>query len=320
MTLDEALAELAEASPRAFTSVRRALATRLREAGQSKIAKEILAQRAPTLPLWAVNRLAVEAPRDVEALIAAAERVRAAQLGRGHAGGVGSASADFRAALERLMERARAVVTRAGARATPEVLRRVQTSLGAAAADPSYGAALRRGRLQGELGPLGFDAFAGARAAPARSRPDTASRQRPAVRSEPGPSSTPPASAADTEARRADRGDGAREKVMAARARREADARREEEERRRRERIEQAGAALSAARERADAAETQVSTARARLRELMAQVKGAKEALSARTAEARRAARAAAAAERSLAASRSTARPRGGQARGAAIR
>ena len=65
----------------------------LREAGDTKVAAQVKARRAPTLPVWVVNRLALEHADDVEALIAAAGRVKGAQLGRAKAGMLATATA-----------------------------------------------------------------------------------------------------------------------------------------------------------------------------------------------------------------------------------
>ena len=96
-TLQDALATLAAVPPKAFTRERDALAGRLREAGDTTAAAQVKARRAPTLPVWVVNRLALEHTDDIEALISAAERVKAAQLGRGAAGTLATATADHRA-------------------------------------------------------------------------------------------------------------------------------------------------------------------------------------------------------------------------------
>src|SRR5688500_15319493 len=121
-SLKEALATLATVPPKAFTQQRDALAARLREAGDTKAAAQVKARRVPTVPVWVVNRLALEHPDDVQALIAAAERVKAAQLGRGQAATLATASAGHRAALERLRAQAGGMLRDAGGGATPDKL------------------------------------------------------------------------------------------------------------------------------------------------------------------------------------------------------
>src|SRR6202795_2612587 len=124
--LKEALATLATVPPKAFTQQRDALAARLREAGDTTAAAHVKARRVPTVPVWVVNRLALEHLDDVQALIAAPERVKAAQLGRGQAGPLATATAGHRAALDRLRARAAVMLQDAGGGATPDKLLRVQ--------------------------------------------------------------------------------------------------------------------------------------------------------------------------------------------------
>jgi hypothetical protein len=143
-TLEEALATLATVPPKAFARQRDALAVRLGEAGDTRAAGQVKARRVPTLPVWVVNRLALEHPDDVEALIVAAERVKAAQLGRGQGGTLATATAGHRAALDRLRERAGVMLRDAGG-ATADKLLRVQNTLTAAAVDPRHGRRSRRG-------------------------------------------------------------------------------------------------------------------------------------------------------------------------------
>ena len=161
-TLKDALATLATVPPTAFARQRDALVVRLREAGDTTAARQVKARRVPTLPVWVVNRLALEHPDDVEALIVAAERVKAAQLGRGQGGTLATATAGHRAALDRLRERAGVMLRDAGG-ATADKLLRVQNTLTAAAVDAQARTALQAGHLERELTAPGFDVFGGAR-------------------------------------------------------------------------------------------------------------------------------------------------------------
>src|SRR5687767_3020529 len=134
-TLDDALTTLATVPPKVFARERNALAARLRDAGDTKAAAKVKARRVPTLPVWVVNRLALEHPDDVAALITASARVKAAQLGRGEGGMLASATAGHRAAFDRLRERASLMLRDAGGVTADKVLR-VQNTLTAAAVDP----------------------------------------------------------------------------------------------------------------------------------------------------------------------------------------
>src|SRR5262245_57922397 len=100
-TIDDVLTELAAALPAAFTRERNARIARLTKLGQTKAAERVKAIPRPTAALWAVNRLARDERSQVDALIAATDQMRGAQLGRGGPDLV-TASAGHRAALARL--------------------------------------------------------------------------------------------------------------------------------------------------------------------------------------------------------------------------
>jgi hypothetical protein len=226
--LDDALDELAGVPPRRFGAARRAIVARLQQAGRSAAAARLKALRAPTVPVWAVNRLVRQHPALVDRLITAAGRVRAAQLGRPSGGdGLAARTAQHGEVLGELLARARAILDEAGVRGTHRMLLRVQTTLAAAAADPERQRDLRAGRLDRELGAQGFDVFAGARL-PERKA------SAPAGASAPGQRAAPPAARAraddDLQARaaaeRASRA-AAEEADRRARLAREIDARRE---------------------------------------------------------------------------------------------
>jgi hypothetical protein len=166
-TLEEVLVQLATAPPSEFTRERNALVSRLTKLGQKEAAARVKAVPKPTVSVWAVNRLAREAPKNVNRLITAAEQMRAAQLGRGD---LRAASASYQAALAHLSERAGAILREPGLGATHQVLLRVETTLAAAAADPDLQTALRQGRLERELAARGFEVFAGEEVPPLRPR------------------------------------------------------------------------------------------------------------------------------------------------------
>ena len=265
-TLKDALATLATVPPKAFARQRDALAARLREAGDTTVAEQVTARRVPTLPVWVVNRLALERPDDVEALIVAADRVKAAQLGRGQGGTLATATAGHRAALDRLRERAGVMLGDSGD-ATADKLLRVQNTLTAAAVDALARTALQPGHLERELTAPGFDVFGGAR--PLATRP---TRPRaPAARA--GITGTP--------ARTAAAASPAAAKV--------AERRREREATRaaRQERVAQARTAVTGTERQAAAARHASTEAEGRLKELLEQVHQARWALRERTTAAR---------------------------------
>ena len=220
-SLKEALTTLATVPPKAFTRQRDALAARLREAGDTTTAAKVKARRVPTVPVWVVNRLALEHPDDVQALIAAGERVKAAQLGRGQAATLAPATAGHRAALERLRARAAVMLRDAGGVATPDKLLRVQNTLTAAAVDAQARTALEEGHLERELTAPGFDVFGGARLPVRRTQRREGERPRAETAAPPArtAAAAPPAAAKAEERRRAREAERAERLELLARAR-----------------------------------------------------------------------------------------------------
>ena len=157
----------------AFTEARNELARRLRGEGRKDEAAEVAALRKPSPSAWAVNQLARERRKDVDALLEAAATIR-----RGEAGG----DAALREALDRLLRAARAVLEAAGRKPSDTLLREIATTLRATAgAAPDE---LVAGRLTEAREASGFaDALAGAAGDPPRPRRATqaARERRPAV-------------------------------------------------------------------------------------------------------------------------------------------
>src|SRR5499427_11109941 len=237
MTLTEALSRLAAAPPKLFTRERRALVESLQKAGQANVARAIRARRAPTVAVWVANRLATRYRKALDGLVSAADRLKAAQLGRAGVGGLTQAMAAYRASLDRFLDHGRTIVKEAGAANAEQVLSRVERTVTAALVDETARAALRRGELESELAAPGFDAFGGAR--PVRTR-------RPAKRtptSSPDRAAPPPRS----ESRQS---------------------RREGREQERRQRLEPLEAELARAQQELAAAEARVPATKARLTEL----------------------------------------------------
>lgn len=154
-----------------FTKARNDLAARLRKAHQDDVAAAVHALKKPSTVAWAANRLAREQPKQVDTLLQAAERLRAAQQrslgGNASADEVNEASSAEREALRALLSSARAAL---GARATPPFLERLSQTLRAAAIDNSSRTLLQRGRLTEELKAAGFGPLEAV--APSRGRSD----------------------------------------------------------------------------------------------------------------------------------------------------
>jgi DNA repair exonuclease SbcCD ATPase subunit len=153
-----------------FTSARNDLAQRLKRAGQKDAAADVQDLRKPTVPVWAINQLAHEYGKDVEALIEASDQLRAAQeraLGGGDSDQLRSAASAEREALRKLTDSAQELLGRDAPAAT---LERVASTLRVAALAPETRELLRSGRLSEELKSAGFGAFEGM-SVPARPRP-----------------------------------------------------------------------------------------------------------------------------------------------------
>jgi hypothetical protein len=144
----ELVEELYGAPPEEFIARRDARAKELRSGGDRALADAVKKLRRPSVSAAAVNLLARVAASDVEALLAAGEALRQAQLGGGDRDAIRSAAADERSAVERL-------VTAAG-RLSPAVAEEVRGTLHAAASDEETRGLVRRGVLTEARQPLGF--------------------------------------------------------------------------------------------------------------------------------------------------------------------
>jgi len=270
--IPDAAVELFSLPPSRFTAERNALAKALgdrRDPASAAVRK--LAR--PVGLAWVLNRLARKRPREVEALLAAGDRLRAGQrravAGRG--------ADDLREAEAELRDRARAlrsdgerVLAEEGRAAAPTALARLELLLRVAAT--SSGAAreaLRRGVLarepeiaSGELG--GFALLQGGRAEAARQ--DHARE----VREERPARDGREARAREAREREAREREGRERKERAraiAAARRAADAARKGAERAERD-ASDADTHARRAHERAAAARAEAERAKTRLREL----------------------------------------------------
>src|SRR5215468_8493859 len=175
MTLAEALARLAAVPPKLFTRERRSLVEAMRAAGDSKTARVVQARRAPTIPVWVANRLAREHAKSLDDLIAAANHLKAAQLGRHKGSGdLAQVTAAYRASLDRFLDHGRAIVEEAGFTNVEQILSRVERTVTAALVDATARAALQRGQLESELASPGFDVFGGAHPVESRRRTGSA--------------------------------------------------------------------------------------------------------------------------------------------------
>jgi hypothetical protein len=145
-----------------FTAARNALATRLKKAGRSDDAERVKSLAKPPVSAWAVNQLYWRHRETFDALIAAGKQLRTAytlQLSNKPADTHGP-SAARREALASLLHWADHILREAGHTPTPEMMRRITTSLEAISAAESK-ADVPAGRLTQDVSPLGFESFAG---------------------------------------------------------------------------------------------------------------------------------------------------------------
>jgi hypothetical protein len=205
--------QLYSAPPDQFVALRDARAKELRKEDRAA-ADAVKRLRKPSVSAGAVNQLARRSADDVEALLAAGEALRQAQLGGGDREAVRAAARDERDAVERLVEEA-------GSGLSPAACEEVRETLHAAASDDEARELIRRGVLTEARQAVGFGGFGRAVAQPKRKG---SGRDR-------GPSTEEKGSAAkanaDAEEKRkadaereaeADRKRAARERVKAARA------------------------------------------------------------------------------------------------------
>ena len=146
-----------------FTPARNDLVKRLKAEQATDDAELVRALQKPTVPVWTVNQLSRVDRAGIRALLDAGKELRDAQQRLLHGGDAGGAlrqaAARERRAVERLTERARAVLDAAKRPATAAVLDRIGTTLRAAAVTDDGRELLEAGRLTAELEPPGFEAF-----------------------------------------------------------------------------------------------------------------------------------------------------------------
>ena len=148
-----------------FTPARNALATKLKKAGRADAAAQVKALHKPSISAWAINQLYWRHERDVAKLLEAGDRFREAQKAQ-----LAGRKADVRGTLETrrqlltsMTARAAEILKDAGHATTPDLMRRVATTLETLA---TYGSAspdgngLVIGRLMDDIEPAGFEALA----------------------------------------------------------------------------------------------------------------------------------------------------------------
>lgn len=160
MDADAVIADLYAKPLDEFTPQRDRLAKELKAAGDDDAAKRVKALRKPTVPVWAVNRLAATQANDLDELLDLGNRLREAHaqlLGGGDATQVRDLAAEERDVVARLTDHAKALLEAAGQKPTPATLERISGTLLGLATDSEAATAARAARLDREVTRGGFD-------------------------------------------------------------------------------------------------------------------------------------------------------------------
>ena len=183
-TLDREIDRLYELPLDEFTAGRNALARKLKSGGDEDAAEQVAALAKPSLPVWAINQLARQEKAKLRTLLDTGARLRKAQaraLSGGGSDALRTAQAEEREAIRDLVERAEAILEKAGRPPSRPILERIRSTLAAAALAESARSTLKAGRLTDELQASGFDALAGIEPAPrekAKPRDELADRRK----------------------------------------------------------------------------------------------------------------------------------------------
>ena len=169
-----------------FIAERDRLAKRLIKDGDREAAARVKALRKPTVGAWALNQAVRRRREETEALLATAERLRAAQealLSGGDPADLREATRAERTLTSALADCAEAIASEGG-KSGPALRDRVRATLHAAVIDDEARAELETGRFTREREAVGLGAFGTASAgptAPAR-KPPARKRERPAAK------------------------------------------------------------------------------------------------------------------------------------------
>jgi hypothetical protein len=162
-----------------FVGARNELAKQLRQEGRKEEAERVAGLPKPTVAAWAANQLARRERRDVDLLLDAGHRMRAAHKERDAEKArqaIESARDAERDAIRRLVSSAEKLLEEGHGSATRGTLDRVAATLRAAAVTEEGRELLARGQLSEELSTTGFELVASL--APSGGRRATSSARR----------------------------------------------------------------------------------------------------------------------------------------------
>jgi flagellar biosynthesis GTPase FlhF len=147
-----------------FTKVRNDLTKQLKKLGKGEEANRVKGLAKPTPSAWAVNVLFDREPEKMETLLAAGARARAGQReavsGRG-AEALRESLGAVRRLIEEMRRRGAAVLAESGRSVSRTMIERIGTNLQSLALSPAAAEEARRGWLDRDLDPPGFEVLAG---------------------------------------------------------------------------------------------------------------------------------------------------------------
>jgi hypothetical protein len=154
--LNEEVDELFKLPLAEFIAARNALATRLKQSGRADDANLVKTLTKPSVSAWTVNQLYWNHRSAFGKLLAAGQRFHRAQTSGKLADMRGSLEAR-REALSQLSDLATSLLQDAGHNPSPDIIRRIATTLEAISADAD---GLTLGRLTQDIDPPGFESLA----------------------------------------------------------------------------------------------------------------------------------------------------------------
>lgn len=182
-------AELYGVAPGEFVAERNALAKRLREDGDKSAAERVKKLPKPSVPAWAVNRAAREAPEAAKGLLSSGEKLAGAQRGAAGKGGgekLREAMSAHQEAVEKLMGDVEKALASAG-HASGANADRARETLRAVATDDELRAEFEQGRVARDREPVGFGSAPPPKPAPKAERkadPEEARRRKQAEKAQ----------------------------------------------------------------------------------------------------------------------------------------
>jgi hypothetical protein len=163
---DEQVQQLYQLPPEGFVAARDALVKTMREGGDREGAEAVKRLKRPSVTAWAIDRLSGDAPKELQKLFEANERLASAMGASGRDAGkrFRTAAEERQRIVSRLADRAGAALEDAGLSASRANLDRIAATLMATATDHHGADQVRAGILDRDLSAAGGfgDAFGGA--------------------------------------------------------------------------------------------------------------------------------------------------------------